>query len=71
MGEFKIRRMLVPLEGQWLDPLALFKSPPLDSGKLSTLPAAEKRVSIPYKTSDGRIVPAGSRLVWPFACRSR
>jgi murein DD-endopeptidase MepM/ murein hydrolase activator NlpD len=72
LGEFKIRRMLVPVEGQWLDPLALFKkSPPLDSPTLSGLPAAEKRVSIPYKTSDGRIVPAGSRVVWPFVCRSR
>ncbi len=71
VGEFKIKRMLIPAQGQWLDPLALYRSSPLDSATLSKLPAAEKQVAIPYKKSDGRIVPAGSRLVWPFACRSR
>ncbi len=70
VGEFKITRMLIPAQGQWLDPLALFKRPPLDSQTLSALPAAQKQVSIPYKTNDGRMVPEGTRLVWPFACRS-
>jgi len=31
----------------------------------------DKRVTIPYATDDGAIVPPGSRIVWPVACKRR
>ena len=31
----------------------------------------QKKVSIPYVTEDGSVHPAGTRLVWPVACRRR
>jgi hypothetical protein len=43
----------------------------VDSHSARDLPDAEKDVPIPYKTTDGRIVPAGTRLIWPFLCEPR
>ena len=31
----------------------------------------EKPQPIPYKTTDGRVVPEGARLIWPFMCKPR
>jgi murein DD-endopeptidase MepM/ murein hydrolase activator NlpD len=67
-NEYKSRRMFVPVGGYWMDPLALFRGPPFESAVLRNLPDEQKRTVIAYKTEDGRVVPEGSRVVWPFAC---
>ncbi len=30
-----------------------------------------KDVPIPYKTTAGKVVPEGTRLIWPFMCKAR
>ncbi len=67
-GEFKALRFFVPIDGRWMDPVALFKVPPLGSQEIRKLPDQAKKVAIPYKTSDGRVVPEETKVVWPFAC---
>jgi len=64
-------KSITPKNVKQLDPVALFvkKDPPvLDSHSARDLPDAEKDVPIPYKTTDGRVFPEGTRLVWPVAC---
>lgn len=58
----------VPVDGEFLDPLAVFFGAPLDNHRIAALPADRKRFPIPYKTTDGRVVPEGTRLIWPFMC---
>lgn len=60
-----------PKGGQWMDALALYRTPPLDSASLAALPAEAKRTPIPYLRPDGSVVPEGSKVVWPFACTPR
>lgn len=67
-GEFKLLKFFLPVGGRWMDPLALFKAPPQDSHEIRNLPDDAKKVTIPYKTPDGRVVPEGTKVVWPFAC---
>ncbi len=68
-SEFRTGRAFVPIEGRWMDPLALFAShPDLDSHKLRALSAASKNVRIAYMTPDGKVHPETSKIVWPFAC---
>ncbi len=58
----------------YLDPLGLYVARPvdaLDNHRLRALPAGAKSVAVPVKTTDGRILPAGSKVVWPVACQSR
>ncbi len=66
--EYRSQRMFAPVEGYWMDPLALFRDPPFDSASLRDVSDAEKKTPIAYKTPDGRIVPEGSKVVWPFVC---
>lgn len=66
--KYRPGRMLIPLDGYWMDPLALFRGPPLASAELAALPDPAKKVPLAYKTTDGRIVPKNTRVVWPFAC---
>ncbi len=68
---FVARRLFAPIGGQWMDPLALFRGPLLDSRALRDLPDHAKRVVIPYKGSDGRSYPATTKVVWPFVCKRR
>ncbi len=70
-SEYRSQRMFIPVGGQWMDPLALFRKPPLDSAALRDLPAEQKKTVIAYKTGDGRIVPADARIVWPFTCAAK
>jgi murein DD-endopeptidase MepM/ murein hydrolase activator NlpD len=67
-GEFRAGRMLIPLDGYWMDPLAMYKGPPLDSGTIKELPGEAKAVAIPFIDAEGRVSPEGALLVWPFAC---
>ncbi len=38
---------------------------------MKALPARGKKVPIPYMLADGSVHPAGSKLVWPYACARR
>lgn len=61
----------VPRDGRFVDPLALYAGQSLDSQVLRGLPEAQKRIVLPYKVSDGRLVPASTRVVWPLLCSPR
>ncbi len=64
----------MPKDVQQLDPVAIYltKTPPIvDSHSARDLPDAEKDVPIPYMTTDGKTVPEGTRLIWPFKCKPR
>lgn len=66
--DYTTRLILVPVDGQWMDPLALFRGPPVDSRSAAALPDAGKKVGIPYATRNGAATPAGTRTVWPLPC---
>ncbi|MDP6623079.1 MAG: M23 family metallopeptidase [Alphaproteobacteria bacterium] len=60
---------IIPLEGRWMDPNALFrKALPLDSHTMKGLPAGQKKVPISVMLEDGEVIPAGSKIVWPYLC---
>ena len=68
----EVRNVIVPADGYWMDPLALYrKGPPFDSAAMKALPEADKRVAIPVMFEDGRTLPADTRVVWPYACARR
>jgi murein DD-endopeptidase MepM/ murein hydrolase activator NlpD len=63
------RNKLIPTKGRWMDPNALYrKQPPFDTDSLIALPDTEKEVAIPVMVEGGEIVPAGSKVIWPYAC---
>lgn len=64
-------RSAVPMGGRFVDPLAVYFGKVLDSDAVLSLPETERNVAIPYRRPDGTFFPAGTRLVWPFACSSR
>ncbi|MSP89671.1 MAG: M23 family metallopeptidase [Alphaproteobacteria bacterium] len=70
-SNYRAGAAFVPMGGQWLDPLALFRAPLANSQALVALPAAQKTVTIAYMTADGEVVPADARVVWPLACTRR
>jgi hypothetical protein len=64
-----LRRKIVPVDGWWMDPNALFrKKPPFDTQFIKALPEAEKRVPISVMLDDGRTIPADTKIVWPYTC---
>lgn len=68
------KKAVVPKDVRQLDPVAIYltKTPPIvDSHSARDLPDAEKDVPIPYMTTDGKTVPEGTRLIWPFKCKPR
>jgi len=71
--EFTVKGpMIGPKSLNYLDPVGLYLvSPPetLSNHALRVLPDAVKQVSVAVKTGN-RIIPAGSRTVWPVACTS-
>lgn len=69
--DYRGKVAFIPVDGQWMDPLALYRRPPIDSQALAALPAAEKAVPISYQRPDGSTVPADARVIWPFACPPR
>ena len=71
-AEYEIQGAVVqPVDRRFLDPLAIYirAQVTFDNRFLRDLPEAEKRVAIPYQTADGAREPAGTKLVWPLACR--
>lgn len=69
--KYRSARILIPQDGRWMDPLVLFRGPPVASGEIATLPEAAKAVPLPYKGTDGRIVPTGTKAVWPLVCKAK
>jgi hypothetical protein len=64
------RRKIIPVDGQWMDPNALYrKKPPFDSSSLKALPEEEKKVPISVMLDDGEVIPADTKIVWPYTCR--
>ncbi len=60
---------VIPVDGWWMDPNALYRgNPPFDTAALKALPEAEKKVPIPVMLKDGTTVPAGTKVIWPYAC---
>jgi len=66
---FRNRRMLIPIDGQWMDPLALFLKSSLNSQEIVELSDEEKKVKISYMTKNGEIFPPNSKIIWPIACK--
>jgi len=67
-------KAVVPKDVRQLDPVALYLKPlpqPLTSQAARDLADEQKDVVIPYKTTDGKIVPEGTKLIWPFPCKTR
>ena len=63
------RDKIIPVGGVWVDPNALFrKKPPLDSYSMRALPEAEKKVPISVMVDDGELIPADTKIVWPYTC---
>ena len=58
-----------PPDGKLSDPLLLFRPAHADVENISTLPDPAVRVAIVER--DGRIEPAGSKVVWPVHCVQR
>jgi murein DD-endopeptidase MepM/ murein hydrolase activator NlpD len=67
--DFRFKRVMIPTDGQWLDPLALMRRGPLASHAARDLSRDQKKVRIPYQTPDGRVFPEGTRIIWPYACK--
>lgn len=63
------KRSMVPIGARWLDPLALMRGGPLDSYAVRDLPQVQKKVRIPFKTSNGLVFPERTKVVWPYACK--
>ena len=67
-----LQERIIPVDGHWMDPLALFRGRlPLDSHAMRALPEAQKQVSVAVMLDDGTVLPAGARIVWPYACARR
>ncbi len=59
---------LIPRNMKYVDPLAFFFGKDLDSNTITNMPAAEKSFTLPYMDSSGKIIPPGTKIVWPFVC---
>jgi murein DD-endopeptidase MepM/ murein hydrolase activator NlpD len=65
----EIRNAIIPAEGYWMDPIALFrKTLPVDSSSMKALPEEDKQVPISIMFDDGEVFPANARIVWPYTC---
>ena len=66
---YRDENLLLPQDARWMDPNAIYrKMPPYDSVSMKALPAEQKGIPIPYMLDDGTIVPADSKLIWPYFC---
>lgn len=66
----EVPNYIVPQNARWMDSTALYrKAPPYDSQSLKALPDAEKDIPVPVMYLDGTTEPAGTKLIWPYACK--
>ena len=74
LGDYKSEKVKVSPNGvRYFDPMAqylMWNAKIYDNHAVRDLPPDQKKPVIPYKTIDGRIVPAGTRLIWPVMCKS-
>lgn len=70
---YRTTRMSVfPKAVRYLDTLAIYLPAALkiaDNHAARALAAEAKKVAVPYIGADGKVRPAGARLVWPFRCK--
>ncbi len=55
----------------YIDPLAIYFGKELDSHRIRALPDSEKTFPVPYKDTNGKIVPDNAKFVWPVLCKPR
>ena len=71
-GTFELRDSSVQSPGAKIfDPVALYVPELRDVDDVERLSKDQKHVAIPYVTEDGSLHPAGTRVVWPIACKRR
>jgi hypothetical protein len=56
--------------GRHVDPLAFYFRRTLNSQAIRALPMDQRRVVIPYVTTDGKTVPDDARAMWPVKCQA-
>jgi hypothetical protein len=62
--------VVTPTNGYFMDPIAFYRAePPYDSQSLVKLPRDQKQVSVPYMKTDGTLVPAITKRIWPYVCK--
>lgn len=67
-----LQQRLIPVDGHWMDPNALYrKRPPFDSHAMKALPPEEKKVPVSVILEDGTTVPPDTKIIWPYACKRR
>ncbi|MGJ3258121.1 MAG: peptidoglycan DD-metalloendopeptidase family protein [Rhodospirillales bacterium] len=60
---------VIPVDGWWMDPTAVYRlTPPFDSKTMEALPEGDKWIGVPVMVEGGGQLPAGTRLIWPYAC---
>jgi murein DD-endopeptidase MepM/ murein hydrolase activator NlpD len=67
-------KSITPRDVQQVDPVALFlkKNPPVTNNHMARdLSESEKNVAIAFRTTDGKVVPQGAKIIWPIACTPR
>lgn len=68
----EMRNVIIPADGYWMDPVALFrKTLPLDSDSMKALPEEQKQVPISIMFDDGETFPADTKIIWPYTCARR
>jgi hypothetical protein len=54
-----------------IDPVTVYAKGLRDLDEIERLSGDRRNVPIPYVAEDGSVQPAGTRLVWPVACKPR
>ena len=74
-GEYRANeRTILPDQVQQIDPMAIYLMKArqvFDNHAIRALPAAQKTVAIPFKTTGGGVSPAATRLIWPVLCEPK
>lgn len=66
----EVPNYIVPEHVRWMDSNAFYRlTAPYDTTALRDLPDAEKGVPIPIMFLDGAVSPAGTKRIWPYACK--
>ena len=69
-GEYRVEGTRVSAPGGYLfDPVAVYHEAQASGAARPS--RGDTAVAIPYVTTDGQASPAGTRVVWPVACRPR
>ncbi len=74
-GEYKtLAKNILPRDVYYIDPIALYLLKDrniFDNHAVRALSDDRKSVAIPYKLTNGNIVPANTKLIWPFMCAAK